>query len=333
MCNKFEIVESFRIEQEIRIKKSTVKSYCSDINIFLTDLGVEINSTNEEQILKELDKVIGFNKIQKIIEWYRKRIELPRDDKLKLSYSTVNRRIFALKVFGDFLYKIGVCKKNPFQGINPFPQYEVEANIKHHDSLSLEEIRKLIKTIDKMEKNNLKKSRLKFIISMMTNCGNRISELINLTFDQIEGTKDGIMINYIGKNATKMGVDKRVPITGKAREYYLEYLKERNKIIDKIKENNCEKFVIVSDKGRKYKPDRVNDALKKFCFMANIDLKERKITNHGFRGRCRTTLNIDKKIGESVIKLIGGWKMNTVENAYIQGKVSDKDKMEICDIL
>ena len=104
MCNKFEIVESFRIEQEIRIKKSTVKSYCSDINIFLTDLGVEINSTNEEQILKELDKVIGFNKIQKIIEWYRKSIELPRDDKLKLSYSTVNRRIFALKVFGDLSY-------------------------------------------------------------------------------------------------------------------------------------------------------------------------------------------------------------------------------------
>ena len=91
--------------------------------------------------------------------------------------------------------------------------------------------------------------------------------------------------------------------------------------------------MLVSDKGKKYNYQRVNEALEKYCFMMGIDIKKRKITNHGFRGTCRIALDCYKGVGEGTIKIIQGWQLDSVQNAYLSNKLTDKDKMEICNIL
>lgn len=315
-------IERFIKEISRNAEEATCIGYESDIRLFLEDISKKKSIEDEEELLKSISN-------DDVEDWIEFR-EKNENSKEKYSLNTLNRKIISINLFFTYLKENkGLISRNPFNNVSIFDPNKIEK--KQKDILTLEEVKKMIaetyikKSTDRCFYFN--SARIRFIIALMVTTGLRISEVLNISLQDIEAVSDGYMIN-INKEKVKNDMDKRVPITGIVVEYYNEYLEERTKlkkIIDKD-------VLILSSRGKSIDRKITERDIKKYLDRVGID---KEINNHSYRHIFRTSLT-KKNINESLICIIGGWSRKNLSMSAIythDTKDLDKEKMEACNIL
>lgn len=173
--------------------------------------------------------------------------------------TTVNRKIAAIKSLFRRL-------KRDYPEIN-IASFEVErlkentkdSQVHSYGTLTMDEVFKMAKAIENDKYKGYEKSML-FLLAAGTSF--RIEELFSLTWDNFEQVDDRI---YIVKAVTKGGKERKSPIASRFYEQLIQ-----------LKEENGEKVFTIDKKT-------ANSAVKKACYLCDIDNEKRNITFHSFR--------------------------------------------------
>lgn len=218
---------------EKRLSTNTYDSYAFDLECFKNYFnGKKIDNINENDIVKYLEYL--------------------REEK-KLTPRSIERHLTTIRGLFKYLVKMEVIK------------YDITKNI---DNLKIGKHLPSTLTIDEVEKimdiklDNPFNYRTKAMLEMMYGSGLRVSELVNLTLNDIDLYNDTILIHGKGSK------ERIVPLGDYAKEYLEEYLKVRNSLLKK-KNGNPDKLFL-NNHG---KPITRNG----FNFLLNNLLKEKGI--------------------------------------------------------
>lgn len=229
MSNNKEVLEAFK-EWLLNQGKTvnTVKNYLKIVNYFY----VWYFDKNNKQVDY---KVVTSTELE---NWRHYLItEAKKKNGERLSIRTINNYIVSLKTFFRFLLEVRFIQHNPSIGINTHEQrYE-----KNTRWLQYNEIKIVIRTIEDpilKDKNPWKYARNRLIILSMLYAGLRISEVTNLTVQDIQEK----MIRISGR---KGHADRKIPINNILAIAIEEWFVERSK-----KSPNTD-YLVVSQKGGK----------------------------------------------------------------------------------
>ena len=218
---------------EKRLSNNTYDSYAFDLECFK-------NYFNK----KNIDK-ISENDIVKYLEYLK--------EEKKLTPRSIERHLTTLRGLFKYLVKMDILK------------YDITKNIdnlkigKHlPNTLSIDEVEKLMD----IRLDNPFNYRTKAMLEMMYGSGLRVSELINLSLNDIDLYNDTILIHGKGSK------ERIVPLGDYAKEYLSKYLDVRSSLIKK-KNGNPDKLFL-NNHG---KPITRNG----FNFLLNNLLKEKGI--------------------------------------------------------
>ncbi|BDR83743.1 tyrosine recombinase XerC [Clostridium tetani] len=202
------------------------------------------------------------------------------------------RKVATLKSFFKFLYsKVKILEENP--------AIELESpKIKKRNPtyLTLEESKRLLASID-----GTNKARDYCIITLFLNCGLRLSELCSIDISKIK--EDTLYV--IGK-----GNKERTIYLNKACLKAVEdYLKVRNKNLDKIKDKDA---LFISRNNTRINKRTVEIMLKKYLKKANLD--EEKYTPHKLRHTAATLMYKHGDVDiRSLQKILGHENISTTQ--------------------
>ena len=199
-----------------------------------------------------------------------------------LATSTIARRIGTAKKYFDFLIEIDVVDKNPAKKLTP-----PKIVNKVEPTLTVEDVNKIMSCTTN--------ARDRAIIAMLASTGMRISELINITLDDIEGD----VIHIIGKGSKR----RMVHINAKTKEYLNDYLKVRKDGIDNL---------FVSNRCTPMVADNINHTLKTLASKAGVD---KNVHNHSLRHLFATSM-LDHNISLERIQLCLGHSNITTTTRY-----------------
>lgn len=300
------------IAQSINNADNTSKAYFSDIILFLKGVSKYLDTPLDENIYPK----ISVNTIEDIFSVYRE----------KFARSTVNRKINALRGFGDYLVKRGAWNNNRFQTLVLYN--DVEEGKREYYTPTRDEVLKIIANTYK-DKNKLRGARTRFGIAFMSTTGLRINNLLNIQKSQFDYCKDGTIMVDLNKKQMKNKTGCRIPICGLTLQYYLEYMEERNKLnVPKKYEN----FLFLSNRAKPFTSKVMNDNIRKYAedVIKNED-DRRDLVNHSFREVFRT-LSTDNNANRDLVYLIGDWKLDKVSRCYVKdGKHLDGSKVDLCN--
>lgn len=246
-----------------RSSECTIKAYESDIKLFLNHV---------DKCEKEIN-------MMDIIEYKNYLMENNAD-------STVNRKIVAINRFFQFLVDCDILSKNPAEKVKT-----IKAEIVEKNALTTEQIRAIM---------NVAKGRDKAIFVTLLNTGLRVSELIDLTLEDI------------GSNGTE--------VVGKGRKVRMIYFNEScinaiNEYLPKRK-NTCDNL-FVSNHGTPMVEKNINNMLKKLAKKANMEDVAEWITPHTCRRTFATTMAENGMSISTLAKAMGHSSITTTER-YIK---------------
>ena len=227
------------------------------------------------------------NDIKKLIDFLKYR----GNDSLK--YSEVD--IDVINDFIEYLYKLGISSYTQariISGIKSFFNYLVyeekilanpteliespKLNKKLPDTLNINEIDKILNSIDL---STYEGTRNRAIIETLYSCGLRVSELINITIQNLY--LEVGFIKVIGKGSK----ERLVPIGSSAIKYVNIYLKNYRKSF-KVMGGN-EGFLFLNRRGKKLSRNMIFIIVKQLSIKNNI---EKNISPHTFRHSFATHL-------------------------------------------
>lgn len=216
------------------LTNQTIKSYQNDLNIychFLKEEGIE--KTNDIHI----DNIKNFLK-------YRNE---------KDSSSTIAHNLTVIKNFHKYLVKENIVKEDVSLFISRPKQQK-----KLPKSLTIEEVDKLldIQLITPFDYRN------KAMLELMYGAGLRVSELVDLTTNQIDITNS--MIRIMGKGRK----EREIPI-GEYGIYYLKLYLEKRK--DLLKNNHQENALFLNNHGKKMTRQGFFKILKNLLLSKNLN--------------------------------------------------------------
>lgn len=173
------------------------------------------------------------------------------------STSTIARRIGTAKRYFSFLVDIDVIETNPAKKLTP-PKIinKVEPTLTSDDISSMMDC--------------ATNPRDKAIVATLASTGMRISELINITLDDIEGDD----VHIVGKGSKR----RVVHLNEKTKRYINDYLKVRKDGVDNL---------FVSNRHTPMVADNINLTLKKLAKKAGVD---KNVHNHSLRHMFATTM-------------------------------------------
>lgn len=246
-----------------RSSECTIKAYESDIKLFLNHV---------DKCEKEIN-------MMDIVEYKNYLMENNAD-------STVNRKIVAINRFFQFLVDCDIFSKNPAEKVKT-----IKAEIVEKNALTTEQIRAIM---------NVAKGRDKAIFVTLLNTGLRVSELIDLTLEDI------------GSNGTE--------VVGKGRKVRMIYFNEScinaiNEYLPKRK-NTCDNL-FVSNHGTPMVEKNINNMLKKLAKKANMEDVAEWITPHTCRRTFATTMAENGMSISTLAKAMGHSSITTTER-YIK---------------
>ena len=281
----------------------------------------ENNSFSSE---KEMLKKISIDSIEDFFE------EL----KEKYACSTFNLIRSANYEFFEYLKSNRhLIEINVLDVVKGYSMNKVKENKKEKETLSIEEMRKILLALDTREKGernfSFNSAKYKFLLSLLLTTGLRISEALSIRLDWIEQKKNGDIFINIPRDIVKNKINKRVPITKGIMRYYLDYMEERELIKEKIVDKE---ILILSANGRCLNVTDVNAALKKITKKAGI---KKELSAHCFRHSLTRQL-ISNGVEENIIYHILGWTLKGIISSYGGGaddQTYDDIKMEVCNIL
>ena len=227
------------------------------------------------------------NDIKKLTDF----LKLRGNDSLK--YSEVDTDI--INDFIEYLYKLGISSYTQariISGIKSFFNYLVyeekilanptellespKLNKKLPDTLNINEIDKILNSIDL---STYEGTRNRAIIETLYSCGLRVSELINITIQNLY--LDVGFIKVIGKGSK----ERLVPIGSSAIKHINVYLKNYRKSFRVIDGN--EGFLFLNRRGKKLSRNMIFIIVKQLSIKNNI---EKNISPHTFRHSFATHL-------------------------------------------
>lgn len=250
---------------------NTIYAYKHDLEDFLNYLDkIHIKDLNQATIASLQDYMASIN----------------------VSNSTYNRKITSIK--GYYCYQL---KRNNNIKINIEDIEHVKKEKIYPHTLRKDEIREIIKCID----NNVIGIRDKSIIMFLYISGLRVSELINLTFTDIN-FQEGY-IRCIGK-----GNKEKIIVVGDLLNISLSnYLKNsRNIILRGIKCN----YIYCNEDGEKLSRQTINNLIKKYAKKANI---KRNVSPHTFRHCFATHMMENGADIRSVQEMLGHSDISTTQ--------------------
>lgn len=243
--------------------------------------------------------------------------------------STVNLRVLALKQLFDYAMSKNIITENPTLSVDLFTSYEIKRNTKQKESLTIQEIKKMLNCSyvrGKAEKNfEWNSSRDRCLIAILSTSGVRISEALSIQMSDIEKTELGYVIN-IHEDNVKNNIAKRVPITEGIEIYFREYYNALRV------EGHKEGYLFFTKTGKEMYYTDAEKIINKLVRKAGI---EKKITAHSFR-HTLTQILLQKEVNESIIYKILGWsesKMISQYNGAADDPKFDELKFKHCNIL
>ena len=290
MSNLVKDLSSIELEtlDNIRSSKSvnTLRAYKSDFNHFM-----DFCKKNNFRPLPADPKIISFyitdlSSKSKVSTLKRRLASISVIHKLKGHYIDIKHPLIIENLMG-IQRKKGVFQKSK----NP---------------ILINELKEIIKVIDNSEKNILKKLRNKALILIGFSGGFRRSELVNIDFEDLEFTKEGVKI-FIKRSKTDQsgeGMIKAIPYFKEKTFCPVTYLKNWIEIC-KINKG----FIFnISDK-------MVAILIKKYLKAAGFDPK--KYSGHSLRSGFATTA-ASSGADEKSIMTMTGHKTTQIVRRYIK---------------
>ena len=253
---EYEIIEyQNHLKLERSLSNNSIKAYLNDIKK-LTDF---LKSRGNDSLkYSEVD----INVINDFIEYLYK---------LGISSYTQARIISGIKSFFNYLVYEEKILANPTELIE-----SPKLNKKLPDTLNINEIDKILNSIDL---STYEGTRNRAIIETLYSCGLRVSELINITIQNLY--LDVGFIKVIGKGSK----ERLVPIGSSAIKHINVYLKNYRKSFKVIDGN--EGFLFLNRRGKKLSRNMIFIIVKQLSIKNNI---EKNISPHTFRHSFATHL-------------------------------------------
>ena len=266
------------LKLERSLSDNSIGAYVNDIN----KLTFFLKSINKDDIdYSDIDTII----IREFVEYLYN---------LGISSYSQARIISGIKSFFNYLLIEEKIKINPTELIE-----SPKLDKKLPDTLNIEDIEKILSSI---ELDSFEGVRNRAIIETLYSCGLRVSELINLSYQNLY--LDIGFIKVIGK-ASK---ERLVPIGSAAIKYIKIYSDQHRKNI-KIKSGN-EGFLFLNRRGSKISRNMIFIIIQKISKKINL---EKKISPHTFRHSFATHMIEGGADLRAVQEMLGHESITTTE--------------------
>lgn len=285
------IIENFKnaLRSEDKSEK-TIENYIKDIELFFK----WIEETTGEDL-----KIEYINDFE--IQQYRSYLLNVK----KYKPSTVNRKLSSIKKFCRWALNQNLLREDPTKEIKNVRTNELDTAPK---SLSKHDETKLRRYIHRW--NN---KRDIAIFELLINTGIRISELINLTIDDVEISERKGILRIIGKGSKY----RIVPLNADARRYLKQYLKVRPK--------DRSRKLFISQKGGGLSRTSVFEMIKKYGELAGVNVHP-----HMLRHTFATKL-VREGTDLSLVQSLLGHK--TIQTTVRYTKPSEEEKQRAVESL
>lgn len=284
------------------------KNYTSSLNTFKKYLNEEYSiDTNVETI-----EVVKTSMIKTYNNYLKE----------KYKANTVNTKIATLGSFYKFLVNDDIIKKNSFEIAN-ISKMDTSTAIDNDKYLNTREIKKLLNHMENLQRTSkkqrcfeFKKARDKFLIGLMLNTGLRITEatsikLQDISIDVDPDTNEEIISIYIDK--TKNKKSHIVSLNKKVKEYYYEWLVEREKRLEYKREESEYLVITINCNPGHTDVKNITNGIKKYC----RDAKVKELTAHKLRHSAGTyMLNHGATVKEVQVAL-NHKSIETTSNFYL----------------
>ncbi|MGM0548506.1 MAG: tyrosine recombinase XerC [Bacillota bacterium] len=211
---------------------------------------------------------------------------------------TRNRKLFAIRSFYKYLLHYGIVSQNPAEAIES-SKTEIRLEPIY---LKLKEAKQFINAIS--ENGGINRLRDLAIVKLFLYAGLRISELVNLDFDNLDF--EDCSIKFYGKG----NKERYVPLHHDVILAIKKYLPERNSI--KIKENDARQAIFISRHGKRISPRTIQLFVKKYAKKSGLGRAD-KITPHKLRHTFASTLYRQTKDIKVVQDLLGHANLSTTQ--------------------
>ena len=266
------------LKLERSLSDNSVSAYVNDVNKLISFLKLNHEETTE---YSNVDSKI----IQKFVEYLYN---------LGISSYSQARIISGIKSFFNYLIIEEKIKINPTELIE-----SPKLDKKLPDTLNIDDIENILKSIDL---NSYEGVRNRAIIETLYSCGLRVSELINISYQNL--FLDIGFIKVIGK-ASK---ERLVPIGSSAIKYIKLFDDEHRKNM-KVKPGN-EGFLFLNRRGSKISRNMVFIIIKNISQKLNLN---KKISPHTFRHSFATHMIEGGADLRAVQEMLGHESITTTE--------------------
>ncbi len=232
---------------EKSLSENSIEAYLHDVNKFVQFL--------EFQKYDLSPKDIQLKHLQEFVQWV---------NELGMTATSQARLISGIKGFYKYLLLENVLSVDP-TALLEAPRLAR----KLPDTLSLDEINKIIDAIDLSRKGG---QRNKAMLETLYSCGLRVSELVNLKISNLFFNEDYIKVTGKGDK------ERLVPI-GSVAIKQIEIYKDEVRCHLAIKKDQ-EDFLFLNNRGSKISRIHVFTTIKQLAFKARI---KKKISPHTFR--------------------------------------------------
>ena len=265
----------------------------------------------------KLERSLSENSISAYINDIRKLTSfLISSDKKKIKYSDIDSNL--INQFIEYLYKLGISphtQSRIISGIKSFFGYLIleekisvnptelvespKLNKKLPDTLNFDDIDKMFLSI---EMNSYEGTRNRAILETLYSCGLRVSELINLTFQNL--FLDIGFIKVIGKGSK----ERLVPIGSQAIKYINLYNENYRKNMN-VKKGN-EGYLFLNRRGSKISRNMIFIIVK--TISVNLNFKK-NVSPHTFRHSFATHMIEGGADLRAVQEMLGHESITTTE--------------------
>ncbi len=261
------------LEKELNYSQMTKLDYESDLNIyhhFLESYHLDYLKINKKNIIAYLKFL----------------------DDLKYSNKTISRNLSALRSFYNYLVEIKILEENIFRRVkNP----KLEKKLPNF--LNETEVEQVL---DSLEENSVNGLKNKCLFELLYSTGIRVSELSNITLNNLD--MQDLSIRIMGK-----GSKERIVYFGaRAKDLLEKYLKVRDKLLKK----GDIPYLFVNNIGGKLSRQSIEEIMSKIALGSKLN---HKFSPHTLRHTFATHLLDEGADLRSVQELLGHENLNTTE--------------------
>ena len=255
---------------------NTIDSYKRDLYDFYKYTKKSYKSVNKEDIIKYITYLNS-----------------------KVGAKTINRHIVSINNYFKFLEKNNEIYENPLNDITGLKTPKKMPRV-----LSIEEIDKLLN----IELNDAYDYRNKAMLELMYSSGLRVSEILNLTFNNIDFNMN--LVRVFGKGSK----ERIVPMSNIATKYLYEYI---NLYRNSLTKNKVTHLIFVNSRGNKLSRQGFFKILREIALSQGI---KKEISPHTLRHSFATHLLNNGADLRSIQTMLGH---ENIETTQIYTHVSD----------